>query len=126
MFAAFSDSGEFVDQRRRQRAEILAGDPVRFGQQRGIAEGPRTERIELGGKMSVAPDRLREIDRADDLLDRQPVADGNRRSSAGGVHCSNNARVSASTDAGSARYFLYSSSTYPRFNPVNSCQAISL
>ena len=124
MFAAFSHSG-LSDERRGQRAQIFVRDAVRLRQQRRIADRPRAERIELRGKVSVAADRLREIHGADDLLQREVSrGPGAGTSSAGGVHCSNSARVSASTEAGSCRYFSYNSSTYPRFSPVKSCQAI--
>ena len=51
-----------------------------------------------------------------------PAAPADASSSDGGVHRSKSARVSGSTDDGSWRYFSYSSRTYPRLSPVNSCQ----
>ena len=50
---------------------------VRFGQQRRVAGWTAAERIQLGRQMTVSPDRLRQIDGADDLPDGQTL--GNRR-----------------------------------------------
>ena len=45
--------------------EVLFGHAMRRRQERRIADRPRPERIELRGEMAVAPDRLRQVDRAD-------------------------------------------------------------
>jgi hypothetical protein len=98
-----------LDEAGRQAAQILLGHAVGRGQQRRIPLRAAAERVELRGEMSVATDRLRQVDGADDLLKRQPF--DRAADSSAGAHCSNSARVSASTEAGSWRYLSYSSST---------------
>ena len=65
------------NQARRHRAQVLLGDAVVLRKERGVAERlAQAERIEPGREVPVAPDRLRQVDRADDLVERLAV---NRR-----------------------------------------------
>ena len=58
--------GGAANERRRELPQLVVANPVRAGRQRGIAGRRRTKRVDASRKMSVAPDRLRKIGRADD------------------------------------------------------------
>ena len=59
------------DDRRGKSAEVVIGHAVRGRVEGWIAQRCRTEGVELGSQVSVASDRLRQVDRADGLLQRR-------------------------------------------------------
>ncbi len=60
--------------------EILVGDAVRGGKERRITDRrARAERIEPGREVPVAPNRLGEVDRADNFLERDGAGRASRR-----------------------------------------------
>ena len=64
-----------TDERRRERGQVVIRHAMRGREQRGIADRPAAERIDMRGQMPVAADRLREVDGADDYRKVPPFGE---------------------------------------------------